>query len=341
MGAPKTDGGVAYFVALTLLLAASLSTFLVANAYPLISTEAGILLAVCVAAGGALGIAVVLGARTAAALFLGATAAFCIDLIYRLEGSKVLLVLVPVTCLALAWVLRRHIASVVSVASAVLLVTTLVIPAPGTDDRVRDRREVKAGAGSANGSLPVVLHLVLDEHIGIDGLPAELADSAGLRRWLTDFYVERGFRLYTGAYSEYFDTRNSLANLLNFTSEADAWAHLVNGESRPYLLKESAYFKHLLARGYRLHVYQSDYMDFCRVPGVTYSSCNDYSSRKTGAVYQTKLGVLERAQFIFYGVFAGSYYIQKARTVYGTKLRRSVSTCIFLSSRPCGQPLSC
>ncbi len=163
----------------------------------------------------------------------------------------------------------------------------------------------------------MLLHLVLDEHIGIDGLPAELPQGVALGRWLTDAYVGRGFRVYAPAYSQYFDTRNSIANLLNFTSDDGNWAHLAEGRSHPYVLTESAYFRHLRALGYRLRVYQSDYLDYCQVPGMTYAACTAYPSNSIGALASTALRPLERARFIFNSFAASSGYLRRARDVYG------------------------
>jgi hypothetical protein len=320
----KWDGSLAHFAALTLLLFASLSTFLVANDYPIISVEAGILAAACAGAAALLALAVVLGARVAAALALGCLTAFCIDLMFGLKSSKLLLVLVPVICITLAWILRRRIATILSVTASVLLASTLLLPTRSADGLPQVRDQPKTGSVTAVKSAPVVLHLILDEHIGIAGIPDEIAGGDGFRQWLTAFYVKRGFRLYNDAYSEYFNTQNSIANLLNFSSSTEDGAHMFAGKGEPYLLKDSAYFKRLLADGYRLHVYQSDYMNFCRVPGITYSSCVSYSGHKIGAVYHTSLGTIERAQFIFYSFIGGSYYIRRARAVY-EDLRRSLS----------------
>jgi hypothetical protein len=289
-------------VAATLLAAAPLVAFLTENHYPLITPEVGILLAACVAAGVLLGLAAAWGA-TAAALLLGAGTALAIDLMYGAHLSKPALVLVAALCLALSALLRRHIALVVTAVSAVFLATTLLIPSSVAGERVR-------------ADLPVVVHLILDEHIGLDGLPKELPESAAVERWLTDAYLQAGFRLYAGAYSEYFDTRHSIANLLNFTSYDGDWAHLAEGRKKPYVLTDSAYFRHLSALGYRLHVYQSDYMDFCRVPAVSYAGCFGYRANSIASLQQTTLGTVERAQFIFNSLVAGSNYLDKVRATY-------------------------
>jgi len=276
--------------AAALLAAAPLVAFLTTNRYPLASPEAALLLAACAGAGALLGLAAFLGA-TAAALVLGAGAALALDLLFGLHTSKLAALAVVLVCLAL----RRHIAVVIIAAFSVLLATSAL----------------------ARDAPPVLLHVILDEHIGIDGLPPEMAESADIGGRLTGFYAGAGFRLYTGAFSEYFDTRNSIANLVNFASSDDDWAHLAEGRRKPYLLTDSAYFRHLAALGYRLHVYQSDYLDFCQVPAAPYAACFRYRANSIGALVPTTLGTLERARFIFNSFVASSSYLTRVRVILG------------------------
>ncbi len=325
--------------AAALICAAPLVAFLTTNGYPLLSAEAGILLAACAAAGLVLGSAAALG-MTAAALVLGAATALAIDFMYGAHFSKPALVLVPLVCLALSALLRRHYALVATSAACVFLTTTVLIPSTVARDLAQP---ASAGQAAGGNDGPVVLHLVLDEHIGIDGLPHELPETAAFARALAETYLQAGFRLYSGAYSEYFDTRNSLANLLNFSSEEGGWSHLERGEVRPYVLTDSAYFRHLGKLGYRLHVYQSDHIDLCRVPGLAYASCVHYKSNSIGALQHTALGTVERAQFIFNSFIASSGYLNRmrlmARKLAGAEWDRAVSRVGPLAVLPVLQQL--
>ena len=317
-----SDGIGTCVVASMLLLAAPLVAFLTTNQYPLLRGEVWILLAACVLGGLVLGWAAVT-ARVAAALLFGVGAALAIDLMYHLQSSKPLRLLVPLVCLVLAWILRRHIALVMAASLFVFLATTLLVPGPPGGEPAKTAGGIHVEMQTKGNALPVVLHLILDEHIGIDGLPQELPESGRFRRWLTNSYVRLGFRVYTGAYSEYFHTQHYISNLLNFTSSSDKWAHQVEGREKPYLLKDSAYFRHLSGLGYRLYIYQSDFMDFCRVPSVSYAACSSYSIHKIGSLVHTSLGNIERARFIVNSFVAGSYYLSRIRAKY-VKLRASL-----------------
>jgi hypothetical protein len=300
--------------AATLLIAAPLVAFLATNQYPLLRPEVGILLAACAAVGVLLGFA---AARrpVAAALLFGAGLALAVDLTFGLGHSTLALVATALTCLVVSAILRRHIALVVGAVSFAFLAATILAPSTVAGPGAGAGPGVRTQPADAK-HLPVLLHLILDEHIGIDGLPKEFAESADMERWLTDAYLKQGFRVYPGAYSQYSDTRNSIANLLNLTSEGREWAHLVEGKTRPYVLTDSAYFRHLSNLGYQLHVYQSDHLDYCRVPGVSYAACYRYKGNSIGSLLSTSLPTSERAQFILNSFMAASTYLNRLRAKY-------------------------
>lgn len=312
----RTRAAARHAAAGALLAAVPLAAFLSTNGYPFATPEAGLLALGCVGFGVLVGLAAALHRLLGAAL-LGAGAAAALDSLYGAHFSMAALVLVPLACTALAVLANRHVALVVAAAASVFLVATVLIPAPAAE-------AARAGERPAaqRGALPVVLHLVLDEHIGLDGLPQEHADTAELRRALSEAYVGAGFRLYAGAYSEYFDTRNALANLLNFTSDDAPWAHLEKDRSKPYVLTGSAYFRHLAALGYRLHVYQSDHIDLCRVPDQPYARCVSYRANSIGAIHAAPLATGERVRFIVNSLLETSQYLRRLRLHYG-ELRAS------------------
>ncbi|MGH8669592.1 MAG: hypothetical protein ACREUH_10195, partial [Burkholderiales bacterium] len=224
MNAPRHSAW-GHALAAALVAAAPLAAFLKTNQYPLDTPESALLLAGFALGGALLGFAARL-VPLGPALLLGGGGALFLDLMYgahlRLSGSGLAIALLA--CLVLAVALRRHIAAVVAASLSVFLATTLLIPGSSAQESARGPATGSA-LPSAGQPPPVLLHLVLDEHIGIDGLPRELPETAGFERWLTEAYVREGFRLYAGAYSEYYDTRNSVANLLNFTSHDGNWAH--------------------------------------------------------------------------------------------------------------------
>jgi hypothetical protein len=111
--------------------------------------------------------------------------------------------------------------------------------------------------------LPLVVHLILDEHIGIDGLPPE-STVPGLQADLRSFYHSLGFRTFDSAYSEHQDTELSIGHLVNFSP----------GVYRPDLIRsyapgfehsltQNAYFSRVIERGYQVRAYQTSFLQVC------------------------------------------------------------------------------
>lgn len=199
---------------------------------------------------------------------------------------------------AIAYVLQQNAGKVFAAAFAVMLATTLLLPRAAEDRRVIIRSESAVPAtGAMRPDLPPIIHIVLDEHIGIAGVPQDLPGGTALRANLLDFYVGNDFRVYGEAFSQYVNTGNSLSNLMNGTAQPRG--QLIMAPSGPgYRVSENAWFDRLSARGYRIKVYQSDYLDFCAGEGHRIGSCTRYPAngiavlRNLEAAMMTKIALL-------------------------------------------------
>ena len=56
-------------------------------------------------------------------------------------------------------------------------------------------------SGAAGDRLPLIVHLILDEHIGLEGIPEDLAP-ASFKDEARTFFTDKGFKVFGGAYSE-------------------------------------------------------------------------------------------------------------------------------------------
>lgn len=181
---------------------------------------------------------------------------------------------------AIACVLGRNVGRVFTAVFAVVLATTMLFPRPAEDGRVINQTKPTELVGEATrDDLPVVVHIVLDEHIGIEGLPDELLGAEALRRDLRDFYVDNGFRVYGRAFSQYVNTGNSLSNLVNGTAQSRGELFMIpiTTNSRPrYVVAQNAWFDRLTTQGYLINVYQSEYLDFCADEAHRIVSCSSY-----------------------------------------------------------------
>ena len=156
------------------------------------------------------------------------------------EGPDRLLRLaaVPVPFLALGlvtWLLRRHIGTIVTVAFGIMLLGTLVLPA----DKVQYGETILNQGLAGDPALPPVVHLVLDEQIGVEGLPADLPGAMEVRRELTALYEGYGFSVFGRAFSHYVNSISSLANLMNGSAKPRPYQpvdEVGTGRKRPGLI---------------------------------------------------------------------------------------------------------
>jgi hypothetical protein len=219
---------------------------------------------------------------------------------------------------AILWVLREHATKILTVIFIVLIAMTLLRSNPDSHRIVSERTST---AGSGNAEPPLLIHLLLDEHIGVEGLPTEIAGPRALRSELIDFYTSRGFRLFGGAYSQYANTYNSIANLLNFTAREVSHPYLLHGDEAEWDLKEAAYFHMLQQRGYRLHVYQSTYLDLCHVDGVQLTECTTYPVKSLGMLQDLPLPAIEKARAMANAIITQSQVLRVVNRVYERGIR--------------------
>jgi hypothetical protein len=219
------------------------------------------------------------------------------------------------------WLLREHATTILCVVFVTLIGLTLMRANPGSHQIVTER---VATAGSGNAEPPLLIHLLLDEHIGVEGLPPEIPGTRALRPELIEFYTSRGFRLFGGAYSQYANTHNSIANLLNFTSREVSRPYVLHGTRYEWNLEEAAYFQMLQERGYRLHVYQSSFMDLCHAAGVQPQQCTTYPVKNLAMIQGLAVPSTQKAGAIANAIVTQSNVLRVVNTLYERKIRAAL-----------------
>ncbi|EQA99313.1 hypothetical protein L288_19985 [Sphingobium quisquiliarum P25] len=147
-------------------------------------------------------------------------------------------------------------------------------------------------AANPSSTLPAIVHIILDEHAGIDGMPEDNPRTAAVKLELERFYLGNGFRLYTRAHSDYAYTLNSIPQILNFGEAQEP----ERSKAEKKKVEKVAYFDALGQRGYRVKVYQSEYLNLCGPSPVT--DCLTYQSQNIGPVATSSLSTGSRAQII-------------------------------------------
>jgi hypothetical protein len=186
------------------------------------------------------------------------------------------------------WLMREHIATIASVAFGTIVLASIVLPAKTNGEAI------SAGALPTHlNDLPPVVHIVLDEHIGLDAMPREMDESADAIREINATYED--FAVYGAAYSRFAETQNSLASMMNDELNGDV-LQLLDKHSNGYTLRESAWFDALKARGYAIRVYQTPWIDLCELKSV--DTCYTYPINSPNAAQRTDLSLLGRLHLL-------------------------------------------
>jgi len=188
--------------------------------------------------------------------------------------------------------LDRNLGIVITTVFGVGAVSTLIIPA----EKVF-LGEFYRGKSFEQADLPPIIHLILDEHIGIQGLPSEIEGGNELRDELRAFYAGFGFRVFGWAYSQYTGTKLSIATMLKgqpdqyVLTEQDA-------EASEKSLRHNPWFEHLAERGYRIRVYHSFDVNFCGRDESEVQSCYVYPVNSIKSLKDSDLPVFTLAKAI-------------------------------------------
>ena len=191
--------------------------------------------------------------------------------------------------LGTCYLLQRHLHTIVAAVFGTMIVSTIALPT-GTGGE-----PVQAGTLPKDlKNIPPVIHIILDEHIGIAGLPTELAESVVAERAILTTFKD--FALYSRAYSHFPETQFSLSSLMNTEPQEDVMA-LVDAKAIGYTLRRSAWFDRLKAMGYAIKVYQSDWLDMCSEIDAV-DACYTYPLYSINAIQRSELSTGARLRVL-------------------------------------------
>jgi len=149
----------------------------------------------------------------------------------------------------------------------------------------------------------------------VEGLPVELPAANELRRRLKALFERYGFRLYGRAYSQYVDTANSIPNLLNFSTR-DVTNAYFGGVQESSSLREDLYFERMAQKGYKLRIYQSDFISYCEAANVSPEFCLTYRQTGISAIAPLDLAVWQKMKFIGNSYLHRSLLVDRVKTVW-------------------------
>lgn len=263
-----------YAAPLLLLWSPFINYLVVDHNYPLYSLEA----LICIATLGMAALLVAVLWHLPSRLPYTAAVALLITIFIDREfswmesTSKLTLAGLYVLLMCLLWKGGKKILAVLTAFLGAFLGTTLVMAmfSSSVSAVIRDR-----SANSVGKQLPRLIHLVLDEHVGVEAIPSDTNLGQQLKQSILDFYREFGFLLYGRTYSHYYETYDSLPNLLNFSLETTPRA-LVESIDAPHPLRKNNYFVWLEQHQYVVEVVSAGYLDYCKGPMIPAQRCKNY-----------------------------------------------------------------
>lgn len=234
------------------------------------------------------------------AVVYGALLFLFVDLQFEIQDlvrAPILLAL----AIALALLLQQRRAAITAITLAALYAAAL----PRFGERSQGTQVAGSDGATARGTGPVVLHVILDEEWGVGGLRAE-GDTA-TARFLTDFYLKRGFEIYPAAYSRYHQTAEAIPATLSL---GEPLPPPPPGKMLDRRLRSIPYFDRLRARGYAVRVYQNLYLDYCVSRATPVVSCETQSGNSVANFGYLGGSALTRAEL------AARYFLNLQSHVY-------------------------
>lgn len=195
------------------------------------------------------------------------------------------------------YLLHKHVASILLITFLTINLTSITLSV--YKNQYLDPTQRHA-AYSANTQLPLVIHIILDEHIGIDGIPTDIPGGKQLRQQLINFYKQYGFSIYPKAFSHYRRTIDSIHQEFNFTRKNSNY-YMWQKHIKEKPLTSNIYFDEAIKAGYRLRIYTTNNMPYCKKYGNPIHYCHNsygkFSVFDRIPSYRKKLATLFRLAY--------------------------------------------
>lgn len=155
--------------------------------------------------------------------------------------------------------LQKHLMQISATVFAVMIATTIIFPPETTPPELG----AITSNGTRNKNLPLIVHIVLDGHIGLEGIPPEIEGGKQLKKELKSFYLDNGFYVFGKAFSRHFGTVQSIGHMLNPSIEIGRGIASSRGKWSEWDLVRSEMFSKLEGLGYFFKIYQFGYLNYC------------------------------------------------------------------------------
>lgn len=294
-------------LAFGLVLAGCVGNFLIFNQYPLLVPETGLFLLLLSASASLLMLPYIWNRPIPRAFAEAFIILWAIDLNFQYAIAAIV---AATATFAFVLLSRRSILPGVTFFAGILFISSIVGLGGSRDFLTEEHAAIDLS--ERNAELPAIVHIILDEHIGIDGITGPEDNGDEVRSTIRNFYVDNGFALYSRSYSEYLHTVNSVPQILNFGEEPNT----ESSESH-VSINESAYLTELRNQGYQIDIFQSEYANICAAD--IYDSCTNYWSQSLPLLRRQEFEYSDRAYFLTMR-FLGQSDIAKGSTKIFSRL---------------------
>jgi len=300
-----------YLSAPSLILLAPLIVFIDFHGHPFSNPEILWLMFGTLLFGLALGFILKNSGFLSRALLLTCLLVFSLDLIgsFELKGK----IICAILAFLFSWYFREKAQKILTFAFSVFIAAALVFPSDHLSSIYKEYDRVSGKSG-----LPPVVHLMLDGHIGVEGISENLDQGRQFKKDLISFYAENGFRLYGNAYSHFDKTLNSISGLLNFDTGIDAEKKFVKkSQSKDFKweVNKNKYFQIMSTLGYRIKVYQPATLNYCQ-ENFRIASCYTYQTFSTRFLEDLPASVSSKVWVILNSYLFRSEFFRTGRNAY-------------------------
>ena len=310
-------GGLADWFAPSLMLLTPLVVFLRHQEYSLLSPESLLCFTVLSIAGVCMSVAGrLLGDYVKVAIYV-VLVVFVVDFQGGvLWGTANRIVLLASSSLLFFWLIRTRLSAFVCAVFGSMVISSVALP---LGNQISWRFDNAQPVGDQD--LPPLVHIILDEHIGVEGIDPALDPQNGATL-IKEFFVDRGFTVFGKAYSLSHRTKVSIGTTFNFSFDRRRFSPGKREQG------STLYFEEMRRRGYRINVYQTDHVNFCTDENgqqlKEVAACLTYPIEKISSIGETALPMttVAKSQLIF-GMYMRLSVTLRAARKYYDKIRSS------------------
>jgi hypothetical protein len=302
--------------------AALLVSFLSFNQYSLLAQESLLLFGCAFILAIILGVIAHHGGKFAKATSFSLLLTFLVDYqfpdLVQSSGatlSVLYLMVVFVIFSLFACLIHKAISQVMVTVFTTIILTTLLFPADARPPDFADATKKKI-----KSSLPPIIHVILDEQIGIEGVPTSIKGGQTTKDLMKNFYLSNGFTLFGKAFAAHDATRLSLSSMVALGSAPGGENVKATDQKRgtwgvAYTIQENPYFELLRKSGYQLNIFQNDFLNFCGPSFNSVEKCVTVPCCSIGILAQLPMSALRKMRIqasTFLELFVSYKAIRKA-----------------------------